>query len=88
MGGVATGRDALELLAAGANDIALGTILFSDPAAPGRVRAELEAELAAHGFASADNAVGAAHEGKAPTLDSESRLGVEKDLHLGANVAG
>ena len=34
MGGVATGRDALELLAAGASDVALGTILFSDPARP------------------------------------------------------
>jgi dihydroorotate dehydrogenase (NAD+) catalytic subunit len=88
MGGVANGRDALELLAAGANDVALGTVLFSDPEAPGRVRGELDAELAAHGFASADNAVGAAHESDAPTLDSKSRLGVEKHLHLGANVAG
>jgi dihydroorotate dehydrogenase (NAD+) catalytic subunit len=45
MGGVASGRDALELAAAGASAVALGTILFSDPAAPGRVRRELETEV-------------------------------------------
>ena len=44
MGGVAVGRDALELVAAGASAVALGTVLFADPAAPGRIRAELEAE--------------------------------------------
>jgi dihydroorotate dehydrogenase (NAD+) catalytic subunit len=88
MGGVTTGRHALELLAAGANDVALGTVLFADPAAPGRIRAELEAELAAHGFADADNAVGAAHAHHPSTLDSKSRLGVEKRLHTGLNVAG
>ncbi|HEY6835274.1 MAG TPA: hypothetical protein VI142_02285 [Gaiellaceae bacterium] len=88
MGGVSTGRHALELLAAGANDIALGTVLFSDPAAPGRIRAELEAELAAHGFVDADNAVGAAHAAQGSTLDPKSRLSVEKHLHTGLNVAG
>jgi dihydroorotate dehydrogenase (NAD+) catalytic subunit len=88
MGGIATGRHVLELLAAGANDVALGTVLFSDPAAPGRVRAELEAELAAHGFANPDNAVGAAHAEDRSTLDPESRLRAEKDLHTGLNVAG
>jgi dihydroorotate dehydrogenase (NAD+) catalytic subunit len=88
MGGVETGRHALELLAAGANDIALGTVLFCDPAAPGRIRAELEAELAAHGFAEADNAVGAAHSADLPTLHQTSRVGVEKHLHTGLNVAG
>jgi dihydroorotate dehydrogenase (NAD+) catalytic subunit len=44
MGGVGSGRDALDLLAAGATAIALGTVLFSDPGAPARVRAELDAE--------------------------------------------
>ena len=88
MGGVSTGRDALELLAVGANDVALGTVLFSDPAAPGRVRAELDTELAAHGFADADNAVGAAQAPDLPTLHPESRVSVEKYLHKGLNVAG
>jgi dihydroorotate dehydrogenase (NAD+) catalytic subunit len=88
MGGVASGRHALELLAAGASDVALGTILFSDPAAPSRIRAELEAELAAHGFAEPDNAVGAAHEPEASTLDRESRVRDEKSLHTAAKLAG
>ena len=50
MGGVATGLHALELVAAGASAVALGTVLFSDPFAPTRVRAELAAEAAARGF--------------------------------------
>jgi dihydroorotate dehydrogenase (NAD+) catalytic subunit len=50
MGGVRTGLDALELIAAGANVVSLGTVLFSDPAAPDRVRGELASEAAARGF--------------------------------------
>jgi dihydroorotate dehydrogenase (NAD+) catalytic subunit len=61
MGGIATGRDALEFLAAGARAVALGTVLFADPEAPSRVRAELAAELAVHGLARAEDAVGLAH---------------------------
>jgi dihydroorotate dehydrogenase (NAD+) catalytic subunit len=49
MGGVSSGLDALELVAAGASAIALGTVLFADPFAPVRIRAELEAEAAARG---------------------------------------
>ena len=74
MGGVATGRDALELLAAGANDVAIGTSFFSDPAAATRIRSELTAELAALGFANPDNAVGAAHEPETSTLNRESSV--------------
>ena len=44
MGGIWSGRDALEFLACGAADVALGTVLFADPDAPSRVRAELVAE--------------------------------------------
>ena len=51
MGGVVTGLDALELVAAGASVVALGTVLFTDPAAPERIRGELAAEAAARGFA-------------------------------------
>jgi dihydroorotate dehydrogenase (NAD+) catalytic subunit len=88
MGGVSTGRHVLELLAAGATDVAIGTALFSDPAAPTRIRSELAAELAASGFANPDNAVGLAHESALRTLDRESRVGSEKSLHRRANVAG
>jgi dihydroorotate dehydrogenase (NAD+) catalytic subunit len=50
MGGVWNGRDALEMIACGATHIALGTVLFADPDAPGRVREELDAEATRAGF--------------------------------------
>ena len=62
MGGVQSGTDALELIAAGAQHVALGTVLFADPDAPARVRAELHAAAAEHGWSSYDDAYGAAHE--------------------------
>jgi dihydroorotate dehydrogenase (NAD+) catalytic subunit len=71
MGGIRTGRDALEFVAAGANDIALGTVLFADPDAPRRVREELTAEVAALGHADVDDVRGMAHGG------SHSQPGVE-----------
>ncbi|HET7857096.1 MAG TPA: dihydroorotate dehydrogenase [Gaiellaceae bacterium] len=61
MGGIATGRDALEFLAVGARSVALGTVLFGDPDAPTRVRSELAAELADRGLERAEDAVGLAH---------------------------
>jgi dihydroorotate dehydrogenase (NAD+) catalytic subunit len=50
MGGVCTGADALELVAVGATAVAVGTVLFGDPGAPARIRAELTREAAARGF--------------------------------------
>jgi dihydroorotate dehydrogenase len=85
---VAHGRHALELLAAGASDVAVGTALFADPGAASRIRSELEAELAALGFASPDNAIGVAHAGPDATLDPRSRVDPKKSLHIGANMAG
>ena len=61
MGGVRSGLDALELLAAGASAVALGTILFSDPDAPSRVRSELAAELARRDLRHPLDACGLAH---------------------------
>jgi dihydroorotate dehydrogenase (NAD+) catalytic subunit len=60
MGGVGSGLDALELVAAGASVVALGTILFSDPGAPDRIRAELAAEATARGLRNALSARGIA----------------------------
>lgn len=88
MGGVESGRHALELLAAGASDVAVGTALFADPGAARRIRSELAAELAAGGFANADNAIGVAHAGEAATLDQPSRLRHQKSLHFEPNMAG
>jgi dihydroorotate dehydrogenase (NAD+) catalytic subunit len=66
MGGVWTGRDALELIAAGAAHVALGTVLFSDPDAPARIRAELRSEADALGLDDPWEAVGAAHTSLVP----------------------
>jgi dihydroorotate dehydrogenase (NAD+) catalytic subunit len=77
MGGVATGRDALEMHAVGARAVALGTVLFSDPRAPMRIRAELNAELAALGVVSVEDVVGLAHDARVThtkTLDFASRV--------------
>ncbi len=47
MGGIRNGRDALEFVAAGATDVAVGTALFADPGLPARLRSEFQAALAA-----------------------------------------
>ena len=60
MGGVQSGRDALELIACGATHVALGTVLFADPCAPQRVRAELDDEATRSGFARVEDAYCAA----------------------------
>ena len=49
MGGVFTGRHALEFVSAGATAVALGTVLFADPFAASRVRAEMAAEAGDQG---------------------------------------
>ncbi|HJQ49960.1 MAG TPA: hypothetical protein VJ838_05560 [Gaiellaceae bacterium] len=56
MGGIETGRDALEFAACGARDVALGTVLFADPGAPARVRAELAAACEDAGVAKPEDA--------------------------------
>jgi dihydroorotate dehydrogenase (NAD+) catalytic subunit len=62
MGGVQTGRDALEMIACGATHVALGTVLFADVDAPSRVRAELDEEAHRAGFEHPDDAFGIALE--------------------------
>jgi dihydroorotate dehydrogenase (NAD+) catalytic subunit len=56
MGGIQTGRDGLEFAACGARAVALGTVLFADPGAPARVRAELELACTESGVASPEDA--------------------------------
>jgi dihydroorotate dehydrogenase (NAD+) catalytic subunit len=66
MGGVESGRHALELIAVGASAYALGTVLFSDPEAPSRIRSELAAEAEALGFENPVDAHAVAHGDEAP----------------------
>jgi len=61
VGGVRTGDDALQLVAAGASAIQVGTAIFNDPSAPIRVNRELAAALQDKGFARLTDAVGVAH---------------------------
>ena len=60
MGGVMSGLDALEFIAVGATAVAVGAANFTAFEAPARILAELRAELAARGFASAAAARGVA----------------------------
>jgi dihydroorotate dehydrogenase (NAD+) catalytic subunit len=61
MGGVETGRHALDLIAAGASRVALGTVLFRDPGAPARVRLELAEEARSLGYDDPREVRGIAH---------------------------
>jgi dihydroorotate dehydrogenase (NAD+) catalytic subunit len=61
MGGVASGRDALELILAGASGVSIGTASFGNPTALIKIQNELRDLLAARGFATLKDAVGFAH---------------------------
>ncbi|WP_226913347.1 dihydroorotate dehydrogenase [Gephyromycinifex aptenodytis] len=61
VGGIRTGEDALEFIAAGASGLQVGTSTFNDPSAPIRVRDELSRALAVRGIDSLAHVVGAAH---------------------------
>ena len=61
MGGVSTGRDALELILAGASGVSVGTASFGNPTALIQIRDELQTLLAARGFATLSQEVGYAH---------------------------
>ncbi len=61
-GGVASGADALQMVAAGACAVQVGTATFADPSAPARVARELGEELARRGVQRLTDVVGIAHE--------------------------
>jgi dihydroorotate dehydrogenase (NAD+) catalytic subunit len=73
MGGISSGRDALEFLAAGAEAVALGTILFVDREAPSRIRAELHRAGEEIGVDSPDNAVALGHAEEPPRRPATPR---------------
>jgi dihydroorotate dehydrogenase (NAD+) catalytic subunit len=62
MGGVRTGRDAFELILAGASMVSVGTVIFHDPGACDRILRELGDELARSGLSKLSDAVGLAHQ--------------------------
>ncbi|HEU6445655.1 MAG TPA: dihydroorotate dehydrogenase [Gaiellaceae bacterium] len=83
MGGIRSGWDAAEFLAAGASSVAVGTALFADPAAPVRIRRELEEAAASLGFADPYALRGLAHEPEFPVLPP--RLTTEETPAFQAN---
>src|SRR5262249_21780915 len=64
MGGVMTGRHALELMLLGASMVSIGTAIFHDPSACARILRELDDELATRGIERLSEVVGVAHEMK------------------------
>jgi dihydroorotate dehydrogenase (NAD+) catalytic subunit len=65
MGGVRTGRDALELILAGASMVSVGTVIFHDPSACARILRELDEELGRRGVERLSDIIGIAHEPRA-----------------------
>lgn len=61
MGGVSSGRDALELVLAGASGVSVGTASFGNPTAIITIQRELQELLAQRGFTSLKQAIGYAH---------------------------
>lgn len=61
MGGVSSGRDAFEMILAGASGVSIGTASFGDPSAPYRIQGELHSILKSKGFGSVKEAIGFAH---------------------------
>ena len=63
MGGVASGRDALELILAGASAVSVGTATFGNPKAAFNIKNQLEMLLLEKGFTDFRDAIGFAHRG-------------------------
>lgn len=61
VGGIMTGEDAAELIAAGADAIQVGTATFADPRAPARVLAELARWCEDRSISTLDDLKGRAH---------------------------
>jgi dihydroorotate dehydrogenase (NAD+) catalytic subunit len=62
VGGIASGRDAVEMIMAGATAVQVGTASFADPRAAHRVTDEIEQWCAAHDVATVASLTGVAHE--------------------------
>jgi dihydroorotate dehydrogenase (NAD+) catalytic subunit len=61
MGGVASGRDAFELILAGASAVSVGTATFGNPNAAMQIKEELSQLLTKNGFNDFRDAIGFAH---------------------------
>jgi dihydroorotate dehydrogenase (NAD+) catalytic subunit len=73
VGGVASGRDALELLRAGADAVQVGTATFRDPRAAWKVLGELERWCEVHGTTIADVRSGASPDASPESTEDPRR---------------
>ncbi len=74
VGGIRSGRDALEFVLAGANAVQAGTVIFHDPSAPVRIQEELQRALGERGFRSLADAVSYAHRPADPEPEVDDEL--------------
>jgi dihydroorotate dehydrogenase (NAD+) catalytic subunit len=61
MGGVASGKDALEMILAGASGVSIGTASFGNPTAIMSIQSDVKQMLIERGFTSLKEAIGFAH---------------------------
>ncbi len=82
MGGIETGRDALEFLLAGASAVGIGTANFRDPLVHVRVLESIEAEMARRRFATVRQLTGLANPGFAGQRSPAGTPLSTKDGHV------
>jgi dihydroorotate dehydrogenase (NAD+) catalytic subunit len=81
IGGIRSGLDAFQFILAGASAIQVGTAIFNDPGAPGRVSRELREVIAARGMDRLSQAIGLGH--RAPSVfipESPEPLGAQDQI--------
>jgi dihydroorotate dehydrogenase (NAD+) catalytic subunit len=69
MGGIANGKDAFEMILAGASGVSIGTASFGNPTAIMSIQSELKQMLIDRGFKSLKDAVGYAHRAEEGTSE-------------------
>jgi dihydroorotate dehydrogenase (NAD+) catalytic subunit len=85
VGGVASGRDAVELLLAGADAVQVGTATFRDPRAPWKVLHQVERWCAARGIPVAQLRA-RRHESASPSPSPSPSAAAEQASAVGATV--
>jgi dihydroorotate dehydrogenase (NAD+) catalytic subunit len=83
MGGIRSGRDALEFILAGASAISVGTAVFNDPQSLTRISTELRALLAERGITRLADAVGLGHVMQARHVEAQAARRAAQEEALG-----
>jgi dihydroorotate dehydrogenase (NAD+) catalytic subunit len=66
IGGIATARDALEFILAGASAVQVGTAIFVDPRAPVKIAEGIDEHCRRHGIPRVTDLIGAVRESSSP----------------------